>query len=77
MNGMIYIVSPRGYSFVAGEDKVFYFLHRCNIKQGEDLVAVGALVTFDTLPPMPAKKYPMAVNAVVRAATSNEGSARS
>jgi hypothetical protein len=65
MNGQIYTWSLLGYGFVLANKKDLYFLHHSDIKEGMDLVAQWQPVTFDTAPPLPGKKHPRAINAVI------------
>ena len=65
MEGQIYIWSLLGYGYVLANGKDLYFLHHSAIKQGADLVAARQWVSFDVAPPLPGKKYPRAVNAIV------------
>ena len=64
--GTIHSVASTGsYMFVVTADGEIFFLHFNNIQKGAVKAAPGAHVTFDTVAPLPGKKYPMAVNAVV------------
>jgi len=65
MKGFIYSWSLLGFGFVLVNNKDLYFLHVSDIQQGKDLVAKWQTVSFDTAPPLPGKKYPRAINAVV------------
>jgi cold shock CspA family protein len=65
MQGTIYSPTLLGYAFVVANEKDVFFLHYSNIKKGAHLIAVGQTVTFDVAPPLPGKRYPQAINAVV------------
>lgn len=65
MQGQIYTWSLLGYGFVLVGGKDLYFLHHSGIRQGAELIAVKQPVRFDVAPPLPGKKYPRAINAVI------------
>ncbi len=65
MQGQIYTWSLLGYGFVLVNGKDLYFLHHSGIKQGAELIAVKQPVDFDVAAPLPGKKYPRAINAVI------------
>jgi len=65
MNGQIYTWSLLGYGFVLANKKDLYFLHHSDIKEGMELVAQWQPVKFDAAPPLPGKKHPRAINAVI------------
>jgi hypothetical protein len=65
MDGTIYTWSLLGWGFVLANKKDLYFLHHSDIKQGADLIVARQQVQFDVAPPLPGKRYPRAINAIV------------